>query len=62
MDVKLEGSIITLARCGDPSMRYTSELLRAEATQHLASATAAGRPRGRHRHLWESHRAVNNTR
>jgi tetratricopeptide (TPR) repeat protein len=48
MDVKLEGEVsLPWLSARDPSMRYTSELLRAEATQHLASATAAmGDPEG----------------
>ena len=38
MDVKLEGEVsLPWLSARDPSMRYTSELLRAEATQHLAS-------------------------
>ena len=48
MDVKLEGEVsLPWLSARDPSMRYTSELLRAEATQHLAAATAAmGDPEG----------------
>ena len=48
MDMKFEGEVsLPWLSARDPSMRYTSQLLQAEATQHLASATAAmGDPEG----------------